>query len=292
MIYSPSSRDEFSFCPRAWWLRKKGVIPRAIEYPELCAVGGKLFGSAMETWNRALMDGIVPTPLFFDDLKVHAREDWWAQRETWDAQGRTLSGKKALEFVDSLTRYVDLAIDVIVKEDPLRPYAILSAEEVFPRAGNSRLDVRVKQADGRQIVFDYKVKFGPTEEKYYKKAFEEYANGEQKRTYTYLTGTDMFGIIMVCLQPLKDNTRQPLKPYVQVKTWPVGDDEKKVWYREALLMTPEMDRVLQIEKPELVRGKTFPHVTPYGDCKYHDACIRYNLDPEKMSLDYITIKEA
>lgn len=33
------------------------------------------------------------------------------------------------------------------------------------------------------------------------------------------------------------------------------------------------------------------HANQYGDCKYHDACLRYALDPGMMSLDYITIKK-
>ena len=101
----------------------------------------------------------------------------------------------------------------------------------------------------------------------------------------------MFGIIMVCLQPLKDKTRQPLKPYIRFETSPVTKEEQEVWLRDALLMTPLMDHTLTIQAPQYVVGKTFPHSNQYGECRFSDACIRYGLDPEKMSLDYIQIKK-
>ena len=286
MIYSPSSREEFSFCPRSWWLRKKGLVPRTIEYPELCAIGGNVVGKAMETWNIDRMKGLNIT-------LGHLLSEGEAQisNSLYEVEKyRTLSGVKAHQFYTELPSLVTKAISLLWNEDPLKPYAILSAEESFPHAGNSRLDVRVKQADGREIVFDYKVKFGPTEEKYYLKSMEDHARGEQRLTYTHLTGTDMFGIIMVCLQPLQNRTRKPLKPYVYVNTWPVQDQEKEIWLRDALLMTPEMDAVLKIDSPEKVRGRTFPHANQFGECKYSDACLRYALDPERMALDYVYIK--
>lgn len=285
-LYSPSSRDEFSFCPRAFWLRKNGLVTRTIEYPELCAIGGNAVGKAMEVWNLALIQGQEGS---IHTLRaVGVSESIRSLQKELD-RGRNLGGGKAADF--DLEGSVYKAIDLLWESNPLKPYAILSAEESFPHAGNSRLDVRVKQADGRQIVWDYKVKFGPTEEKYYLKAFEEYAQGEQRLTYTHLTDTDMFGIIMVCLQPLKDRTKQPLKPYIQTKTWLVRDEEKQVWLRDALLMTPEMDHVLTIQTPEKVRGKTYPHANQFGPCRYDDACNRYALDMEKVGLDYIWIKK-
>ena len=289
MIYSPSSREDFSFCPRMWWLRKNGYTTRSIGYPELCAIGGNAVGRAMELWNIDVMQSDVRDLSTYIGLALtDLRLSIGLQMET----GRTLAGSKEGEFVNELPLLVGKAIELLWSENPLKRYAILSAEESFPQAGGSRLDVRVKQADGRQMVVDYKCKFTPTEEKYYTKAMQEYFSGEQRLTYTHLTGTDMFGIIMVCLQPLKDKTRQPLKPYIRFETSPVTKEEQEVWLRDALLMTPLMDHTLTIQAPQYVVGKTFPHSNQYGPCKYEDACIRYALNPEKMSLDYITVKKG
>lgn len=286
MLYSPSSREDFSFCPRAWYLRKNGLVTRTIEYPELCAIGGNAVGKAMEHWNKALMEG---QEVSIHTLRAIGISEAIRSLQTQLDYGRNLGAGKVAEF-DLETRVAE-AISILWVQNPLKPYAILAAEEAFPHAGNSRLDVRVKQADGRQMVVDYKVKFGPTEERYYAKAMQEYKEGEQRLTYTHLTKTDMFGIIMVCLQPLKDKTRQPLKPYIRFETWPVREEEKQVWLRDALLMTPEMDHVLTIQSAGKVRGRTFPHANQFGDCKYSDACLRYQLDEEKMSLDYVWIKK-
>jgi hypothetical protein len=287
-LYSPSSRDEFSFCPRSFWLRKNGLVNRAIEYPELCAVGGNAVGYAMELWNISIMNG------FDNDYGVEtmvktAKSTITMSLDEQLSHGRMIGSSKAAEFVDHLPGLVEQAIRLLYATNPLKPYAILAAEESFPHAGGSRLDVRVKQADGRGIVFDYKVKFGDMEEKWLNKEFEKHFTGEQRLTYTHLTGTDMFGIIMVLLKPMKDKKKMP--PRVEVRTVAVTEDEKKVWLRDALLMTPEMDHVLTIQSPEKVRGRTYPHANQYGPCKYDDACNRYQLDPEKMSLDYITVKK-
>jgi hypothetical protein len=285
-LYSPSSRDEFSFCPRSFWLRKNGLVSRTIEYPELCAMGGQAVGVAMEEWNGGVMGGLNFT---LDHLTALGIAHYKRELNTYSRIGRTLGSGKAAEVADQMPTLVRTAIELLYTTNPLKPYAILAAEEAFPHAGGSRLDVRVKQADGRGIVFDYKVKFGDMEEKWLNKEFEKHFTGEQRLTYTHLTGTDMFGIIMVLLKPMKDKKKLP--PRVEVRTVAVTEDEKKVWLRDALLMTPEMDHVLTIQSPEKVRGRTYPHANQYGPCKYEDACNRYALDPEKMSLDYITVKK-
>lgn len=287
-IYSPSSRDEYAFCPRSFWLRKNGLVPRRIGYPELCGMGGNAIGYAMELWNNFLMQGV--TEVLLTDLvncgvgKLHASMD----KEK--GQGRTIGSSKDQEFVDSLPALVEMGVRLLYRINPLKQYAVVSAEEVFPQAGNSRLDVRVKQADGRGIVFDYKVKFGEMEEKWLDKEFEKHFNGEQRLTYTTLTGTDMFGIILVVLKPRKD--RRAIDPKIVVRTSPVTDQEKQVWLRDAQLMTPYMDHTLTIQSPTLVPGRPFPHANQYGPCKFEDACLRYALNPSMMALDYITIKKG
>jgi hypothetical protein len=100
----------------------------------------------------------------------------------------------------------------------------------------------------------------------------------------------MFGIILVVLKPRKD--RRAIDPKIVVRTSPVTDQEKQVWLRDAQLMTPLMDHTLTIQSPTLVPGRPFPHANVYGDCKYHDACLRYALDPKMMSLDYVTITKG
>lgn len=286
-IYSPSSRSDFSFCPRYWWLRKNGLLSKTVNYPELCAIGGIAIGKAMEVWNKALMAGQEVT---LEDLLLvgaKTRLDELTQREQ---QGRFIASSKDQAFCDGLPMFVEQAITLLYKTNPLKQYAIVAAEESFPHAGDCRLDVRVKQPDGRGIVFDYKVKFGEFEEKWLDKEFEKHFNGEQKYTYTTLTQTDMFGIILVVLKPRKD--KRAIDPKVVVRTVPVRDQEKQVWLRDAQLLTEPMNQTLLIQSPTLVPGKPFPHANEYGPCVYEDACVRYNLDPSMLSLDYVTITKG
>ena len=284
-IYSPSSREEFSFCPRSFWLRKNGVIPQRIGYPELCGMGGNAIGKAMEVWNLAVMAGAQPT---VEELIKEGVETLGVGYSTEAGHGRSIGSAKDQEFLDSLPALVEQGIRLLYRVNPLKQYAIIGAEVAFPHAGNARLDVLVKQPDGRGIVFDYKVKFGEMEEKWLDREFEKHFSGEQRLTYTTLTNTDMFGIILVVLKPRKD--RRQIDPKVVVRTSPVTNQEKQVWLRDAQLLTPLMDHTLLIQSPALVPAKTFPHANQYGDCRYMDACLRYALDPEMMALDYITVE--
>lgn len=286
-VYSPSSRDEYYFCPRSLWLRKKGhLVPRRIGYPELCAMGGNAVGMAMEYWNTQVMKAL---PVEVGDLVRIGVAGVDGDLEQALSNGRMIGSSKDQEFVDSLPSLVEQAIRLLYRVNPLKPYAIIGAEVAFPHAGGSRLDVLVKQADGRVIVFDYKVKFGELEEKWLDREFEKHFTGEQRLTYTTLTNTDMFGIILVVLKPRKD--KRAIDPKVVVRTSPVTNEEKHVWLRDAQLVTPYIDAVLAIDSPARVPSRGFPHANQYGDCKFHDACIRYQLDPERMSLDYITINK-
>lgn len=285
-IYSPSSRSEYSFCPRKFWLRKNGWASKAINYPELCAIGGIAIGKAMEVWNVAMMAGQT---INVEALQLVGMKTLRKEFELRESQGRRVVSSKDQAFKESLIIFVDEAIRLLFRVDPLKSYAIVAAEEVFPHAGDCRLDVRVKQPDGRGIVFDYKVKFGEFEEKWLDKEFEKHFNGEQKYTYCTLTQTDVFGIILVVLKPRKD--KRVIDPKIVVRTVPVTNQDKQVWLRDAQLLTPGMDQTLHIQSPTLVPGKTFPHRDEYGPCVYEDACIRYGLDESMMGLDYIQIKK-
>lgn len=285
MIYSPSSREEFSFCPRKWWLRKTGIVSRIITYPELCAIGGVSIGKAMEVWNKALIAGQEIT---IEELLLEGSKQLHQEIQTREQQGRRIGSSKDQGFLDALPLYIEQGIRLLYRINPLKQYAIVAAEEEFPHAGNCRLDVRVKQPDGRGIVFDYKVKFGEVEEKWLDKEFEKHFNGEQKYTYTALTNTDMFGIILVLLRPRKD--KRALDPKIVVRTVNITDTEKRVWLRDAQLMTEPMNRTLLTPSPTLVMGKTYPHSNEYGPCVYDDLCNRYQLDPELWGMDFVTIE--
>lgn len=285
-LYSPSSREEFSFCPRSWYLRKTGWVPRTISYPELCGLGGSAVGKAMEVWNQAIMAGVQP-PIEELVNAGHAELGRLYAEET--SKGRRVNSAKDHEFLRSLPALVEQAIRLLYRENPLKQYAILGAELEFPQAGKARLDVLVKQADDRRIVVDYKVKFSELEEKWLDREFEKHFTGEQRLTYTTLTQTDMFGIVLVVLKPMKD--KRKLDPKIIFRTSPVTQAEQHVWLRDAQLLTPLMDDTLRIDSPTRVVAKTFPHANQYGDCKYRDACLRYQLDPKMMSLDYIKINK-
>jgi len=224
-----------------------------------------------------------------EDLVTVGIEELGKEYSKQVGYGRTFGAAKDKEFLDSLPALVELGIRVLYRDNPLKQYAILAAELAYPDAGNARIDVLVKQSDERRIVFDYKCKFGEMEEKWLDKEFEKHFQGEQRLTYTTLTGTNMFGIILVVLKPRKD--RRNIDPKIVVRTSVVTDQEKQVWLRDAQLFTPLMDQTLLIPSPVLVPGKTFPHANQYGPCKYEDACLRYALNPDMMSLDYIQINK-
>ena len=285
-LYSPSSREDFSFCPRSWWLRKNGYFTKRIGYPELCGWGGNAVGKAMELWNLDIMQDNVKMVDTYVQVGV---SELIGSHTNAVAEGRRIDSAKDQGFFDSLPILVEQAIRLLFRVNPLKYYAVIGAEIEFPYAGGSRLDVLVKQPDGRKIVFDYKCKFGEVEEKWLDKEFEKHFTGEQRLTYTTLTQTDMFGIILVVLKPRKD--KRQIDPKIVVRTSPVSDQEKQVWLRDTQLLTPLMDQTLLIRSPTLVPAKTYPHSNQYGECKYHDACIRYGLDPTMMGLDYIQINK-
>ena len=286
-LYSPTSREDFSFCPRSWWLRKNGYFTKRIGYPELCGWGGNAVGKAMELWNLDIMQDNVKMVDTYVQVGV---SELIGSHTNAVAEGRRIDSAKDQGFFDSLPILVEQAIRLLFRVNPLKQYAVIGAEIEFPYAGGSRLDVLVKQPDGRKIVFDYKCKFGEVEEKWLDKEFEKHFTGEQRLTYTTLTQTDMFGIILVVLKPRKD--KRQIDPKIVVRTSPVTDQEKQVWLRDTQLLTPLMDQTLLIRSPTLVPAKTYPHSNQYGECKYHDACIRYGLDPTMMSLDYIQINKV
>jgi hypothetical protein len=250
-------------------------------------MGGAAIGKAMERWNNDIMTLVNKDADYYVKIGLTELEEAMGKMARY---GRIVSHAKDREFADSLPALVEQGIRLLYRINPLKQYAIIGAEIEFPHAGKSRLDVLVKQPDGRGIVFDYKVKFGEMEEKWLDKEFEKHFNGEQKYTYTTLTQTDMFGIILVVLKPRKD--KRHIDPKIVVRTVNVTDQEKQVWLRDAQLLTEPMNRTLLIQSPTLVPGKTFPHRNEYGPCVYEDACIRYGLDESRMGLDYIKINKG
>ena len=283
MIFSPSSREEYCFCPRKWWLRKHGVVTRTIGYPELCAMGGNAVGKAMEVWNTNLITGQKSE---WGKLLSVALQEYNESLRRQLESGRYLSQVRAREFSAELPELITKAVEVMWVSDPLKKYAILAAEQSFAQAGGARLDVLVKDATGKMIVFDYKCKFGELEEKWMLKAFDGYEQGEQRFTYTTLTQAVEFGIIMIVVKPRREGVK--LKSRVEVRTWPVTDAQRRTWLRDAQLLTPGMERTLLLTDPRQVPGKTYPHADSFGPCPYQTACLDYELD-ERMQLDYVTI---
>lgn len=287
MVYSPSSREEFAFCPRKFWFRKHGLVSKYIEYPELCAIGGNAFGKAMEEWNKGLMAGVTKEVGDLREIATrHAHEELTIARNN----GRIVHGIKAAEFLDMLPSIIWQAVDFVYKENPLKPYAILAAEEVYPQYGNSRCDVRVKQADGRQIIWDYKVKFGEVKTRWLPKNIQDYANREQRFTYTTAANVDLFGIIMVVMKPMV--SERLATPMIVMEKWPVTDLQKETWLRDAKSMTSAMERTLIMTNPKEVQGRPYPHGDNFGECVYSKACLDYDLNEEKMKLDYVQIERS
>lgn len=285
--HSPSSRQDYNFCPRYWWLRKRWKS-RAIGYPELCAMVGTAVGAAQAQWNTCRMQS---KPVTVEELVATGLESFTTQLANESAQDRRVSGLKASNSLDVMPRQVEAAIRLLWEVNPLQHYTILAAEEEYPAYGNARLDVRTRD-EVRQVeqVWDYKCKLGRQDIAYVGSALQEKLDGEQGLVYTYMTGTQQFGIILVVLNPHKQG--KVCKPQIVVDTKTITPEQHAQWLRDAEMDYSEMTEILQIDDPKRVRGKAYPHTNQYGDCPFKQACLEDDLDPTKMQLYYTQIEKG
>ena len=131
-LYSPSSRSDFAFCPRMWWLRKQGWKSKRVGYPELCAIGGIAFGEAMHLWNTRR---IAKQVVVVEELIATGLQSVAVQVAELTAQDRRVTGVKDQEFLAQLPGWVEMAIVTIFVSDPLAGHEIIASEHMFAEWG-------------------------------------------------------------------------------------------------------------------------------------------------------------
>lgn len=282
-LYSPSSRSDFSWCPRYWWLRKRWKSKR-VGYPELCAIGGTAVGAAMDLWNK---QRIAKTPPSLELLIESGLQSVNAQVQEYTAQDRRVVGLKDAEFQARLPELVTIGITTLWNNDPLKGHEIIASEQTFTEWGEMRADVISRDPQGELVVDDYKCKFGTFDAAWTDKEFEKHFDGEQRLYYTTAAQASKFGIILVVIQPRANY--KPGKPHVIRRVSRVQEHEVKLWKNDMLLDCMEMERVEQQVNPWQVRGKAAPHANQYGDCPMREACVEDGLDPNRMTVRYVTI---
>jgi hypothetical protein len=281
-LYSPSSRQDFSFCPRYWWLRKR-YQPRRVGYPELCGIGGSAVAEALAWWNRARCIGQAVT---VDACLAKGWQSIVEARAGMADQGRFI-GTSDVDFADRLPDLMEQAVRLLWTQDPLATHTIIAAEQEFPDFGNARIDVVSRDAQGQLVVDDYKCKFGKFDLTWLDREFEKHFTGEQRMSYTQMVGTDLFGIILVMLQPhVKEKVATAR---IERRVSRVLPNEVRLWKNDAALDYERMQYIEQRSNPWMVWGKSGPHTTPYGDCAFKGACTEYNFDPAIMDIHFVKV---
>ena len=287
VIYSPSSRVEYSFCPRKWWLRKNGWITRTVGYPELCGMGGTAVSEAMAHFNKSIISQRKAT---LEECVALGLQSLVQQHAELELQERRVLGLRDSEFRDTLPKLVEVAIRTLWEADPLKGHTLIAAEHEFVEFGNARPDVISRDLMGELCVDDYKCKFSTFDEAWLDKEFEKYFDGEQRLSYSHMTNSRLFGIILVVIQP--HSKRKPLKPFVIRRTSRVQDHELSLFMNDSVIDYKYMEHTLRQTNPLMVPGKAAPHADQYGDCPFRQACVEDGLDTSKMKVRYTQIMEA
>lgn len=281
--YSPSSRVDYSFCPRYWYLRKRWQ-PRRVGYPEICGIGGTAVSEAMCYWNQARM---ATKTVVLEDVVNVGLQSIVTQTSCLAQAERRVTGLKDTEVMDGLPKLVEMACKLLWESNPLRDNRIIAAEHEFKDFGNARPDVISQNSEGETIVDDYKCKFSSFDEAWKDKEFDRHFDGEQRLAYTHMVGCTLFGIILVVLQP--HSKRKPLKPFVERRISRVQPHEHKLWMNDAALDYRHMELVENCTHPLQVQGKASPHANQYGDCAFKEACCEEGLDEQRMQVRYTQI---
>lgn len=283
-LYSPSSRSDFAFCPRMWWLRKQGWKSKRVGYPELCAIGGIAFGEAMHLWNTRR---IAKQVVVVEELIAVGLQSVAVQVAELTAQDRRVTGLKDQEFLTQLPGWVEVAIQTIYAADPLKGHEVIASEHMFAEWGDMRADVISRDPQGELVVDDYKCKFGVFDVAWTDKEFEKHFDGEQRLYYTQAAGASKFGIVLVVVQPRANY--KPGKPHVIRRVSRVQEHEVRLWKNDMVMDCAQMEGVEKQTNPWMVRGKAAPHANQYGECVYREACVEDGLDAGRMGVRYVQI---
>lgn len=283
-LFSPSSRQDFSFCPRMWWLRKQGWKLRQITYPELCTMGGSAVSEAMDYWNKRR---IATQQVTLGEVVAVGLQSLEVQLATEASLERRVTGLKDSAFKDELPQYVETGIKTMWANDPLAGHTIIASEHTFPEFGNMRCDVVSRDAKGELVVDDYKCKFGEFDVAWTDREFDKHFDGEQRVYYTQATGASLFGIILIIIRP--HSKRKAANPHVIRRVSRIQPHEVMLWKNDMVLDCQRMEGVLKEQNVWKVPGKAAPHANAYGDCAYREACVEHNLDVTKMAVKYMQI---
>ena len=196
---------------------------------------------------------------------------------------------KDMDFLDGLPRDVEKAIRLLWDTDPLRFHSLVAAEHEFVDFGNARPDIISRDAEQHLVVDDYKVKFSRFDTTWMDKEFEKHWDGEQRMAYTQMVGTDLFGIILVVLNP--HTKGKVVKPFVERRVSRVLPHEVVLWKNDAVMDYERMARVEAKQSGWEVPGRV-SHSNQYGDCVYKNACVEENLDARRMGVKYVQIQRG
>ncbi len=280
-VFSPSATETFGKCPRRWALSRAGIKPRIIAYPELCAVLGDGFSESMRLYNTQLINGVYQPSL---PEIVAAGNRVMSERLAADIEAGRRIHEKDVAFADLLPLKLDRAVQLYMRQNPLKGWKLLNAELSFPNFGNCRIDLLAEDSVGR-AVFDYKVKV-KLDSKWEDAEFEKHSRSQQRFHYQWAAGVKRFFIILVVLGP---------KPYVKVSA-PYGDSQyfdSGLWMFDSQSLWAymrEMRNALEAGEPfSNIPGAPI-HQDQYGPCEYEDACLVHALDPAAINTQYVQIE--
>jgi len=276
-VYSPSSTELFSKCPRRWALSRSGWKPRVIQYPELCAILGEGFSASMHELNTCIMAG---RDKGMAEIVLRGQSTIKTRLDADIAAGRRIH-EKDVEYADKLPMLLDKAVQLYLNHNPLTDWKILQSEETYPNHGRCRLDVLADDGNGPSVV-DYKVKV-KLESRWEDAEFAKFARSQQRFHYQWAAQTPRFYIVLVVLGP---------RPYVKLSP-PYGDMpffESGDWQRTSRSIWVQMASMEPyIENVSSIPGSAV-HDDKFGPCEYEDACFQHNLDPQSMRLQFVKLE--
>ncbi len=279
-VFSPSSTQTFSFCPRKWALEKQGWKSRYIHYPELCAWLGSAVSASLEVWNVSKQLGLQPDVDVCVDSGVRSIHEAFDQAMT---QGRRITDEA---FYAGLFEKVRTAVALYTKHDPLAAYDVVAVEQTLPDSGKARPDVVVRDAQGLMVV-DYKVKVNLAAQ-WMEKELSKYEQYHNMLHYCWKVGTTRYAIVLIVLGPKQTVKFQPYS--VSSEYGPIWlGDAQHAWAHMGAHMAIGIDTFTAHELAGLAGN--IKHLDEYGQCGFYKACVEYGLNEALMGVDYVRTKK-
>lgn len=275
--FSPSATKNWSRCPVLWKLQNiEKWVPRAIGYKEIAALCGNVFGKGMEVYNLAVKaegyervrtDKPYAEALLADVLG-HARAHAAAEAKKLVEQGH------AIENLDDADAKIELTLKALAKYIPLdstpSDWLVIGVEQTLQDHGWCRCDVLYQTPDRKRVVRDYKFKL-KLENWRRADVLAEYGESAQMLHYLYAYEADVFEVALVTKAPW----------YAEVILFAKDPDRLDSWLASQQTKWGQMQRMKEgLAEP----WESDEHSDKYGACAYHEACLTYNRDPERMRL--------